>query len=127
MPIRPDYSQVTRYRAAGAELKVWARGIVIGMPLSEKELIRQIRRSARAGKWVVTGIGDDCAVLRVPPGHELLVTTDFPPRADRRICLINSFSLSGMPITIPRSHTLSAQAGRAIAGNMRVIWPDGHS
>jgi thiamine-monophosphate kinase len=50
---------------------------VIGMPLSEKKLIRQIRRSARAGKWVVTGIGDDCAVLRVPPGHELLVTTDF--------------------------------------------------
>jgi thiamine-monophosphate kinase len=50
---------------------------VIGMPLSEKKFIRQIRRSARAGKWVVTGIGDDCAVLRVPPGHELLVTTDF--------------------------------------------------
>src|ERR1700726_3684 len=47
------------------------------MLLSEKELIRQIRRSARAGKSLVTGIGDDCAVLRVPPGHELLVTTDF--------------------------------------------------
>jgi thiamine-monophosphate kinase len=53
------------------------RGIVIGMPLSEKELIRQIRRSVRGGKSVVTGIGDDCAVLRVPPGHEVLVTTDF--------------------------------------------------
>jgi len=26
---------------------------------------------------VVTGIGDDCAVLRPPSGHELLVTTDF--------------------------------------------------
>lgn len=26
---------------------------------------------------VITGIGDDCAVLRLPPGHELLVTTDF--------------------------------------------------
>jgi thiamine-monophosphate kinase len=26
---------------------------------------------------VVAGIGDDCAVLRVPPGHDLLVTTDF--------------------------------------------------
>ena len=26
---------------------------------------------------VITGIGDDCAVLRVPRGHELLVTTDF--------------------------------------------------
>jgi thiamine-monophosphate kinase len=47
------------------------------MPLGEKMLIRQIRRSARAGKSVVTGIGDDCAVLRVPPGHEVLVTTDF--------------------------------------------------
>ena len=26
---------------------------------------------------MVTGIGDDCAVLRIPVGHELLVTTDF--------------------------------------------------
>ena len=26
---------------------------------------------------VLTGIGDDCAVLRVPAGHELLATTDF--------------------------------------------------
>jgi thiamine-monophosphate kinase len=50
---------------------------VIDMPLAEKKLIQQIRRSARGGKSVVTGIGDDCAVLRVPPGHELLVTTDF--------------------------------------------------
>jgi thiamine-monophosphate kinase len=25
----------------------------------------------------VAGIGDDCAVLRLPPGHETLVTTDF--------------------------------------------------
>ena len=47
------------------------------MPLAEKKLIQQIRRSARGGKSVVIGIGDDCAVLRVPPGHELLVTTDF--------------------------------------------------
>lgn len=50
---------------------------MIGMPLCEKKLIKQIRRSARGGKSVVTGIGDDCAVLSVPPGHELLVTTDF--------------------------------------------------
>ncbi len=64
------------------------------MPLSEKALIARIRRlaeaastgsagkcarptrAARASK-VRTGIGDDCAVLRMPPGHELLVTTDF--------------------------------------------------
>ena len=47
------------------------------MPLGERKLIQQIRRSAGGGKSVVTGIGDDCAVLHVPPGHELLVTTDF--------------------------------------------------
>jgi len=45
--------------------------------MSEKKLIRHIRRLARASASVVTGIGDDCAVLRLPPGHELLVTTDF--------------------------------------------------
>jgi len=50
---------------------------VIGMLFGEQKLIQQIRRSARGGESVVTGIGDDCAVLRVPPGHELLVTTDF--------------------------------------------------
>src|SRR5271157_5878686 len=47
------------------------------MPLSEKKLIQQIRRSASGGESVVTGIGDDCAVLSIPRGHELLVTTDF--------------------------------------------------
>lgn len=50
------------------------------MPLGEKKLIQHIRRLARGGSHVtdmVTGIGDDCAVLRVPAGHELLVTTDF--------------------------------------------------
>ncbi len=49
------------------------------MPLSEKKLINQIRRMARArgSHSVRTGIGDDCAVLRVPPGNDLLVTTDF--------------------------------------------------
>src|SRR5271155_3016332 len=45
--------------------------------MSEKRLIEQIRRLALGEPSVVTGIGDDCAVLRVPPGHELLVTTDF--------------------------------------------------
>ena len=49
----------------------------MGMPLSEKKLIQQIRRMARGGESVLTGIGDDCAVLRLPPGLDLLVTTDF--------------------------------------------------
>jgi thiamine-monophosphate kinase len=54
---------------------------VVGMPpvkkMSEKRLIERIRRLASGGPSLVAGIGDDCAVLRVPPGHDLLVTTDF--------------------------------------------------
>jgi thiamine-monophosphate kinase len=49
------------------------------VPLSERRLIERIR--ARAGRGssaaLVRGVGDDCAVLRPPAGHELLVTTDF--------------------------------------------------
>jgi thiamine-monophosphate kinase len=51
------------------------------VPLPEKALIAEIRRtlaSRRArGSNVITGIGDDCAVLRFAPGDETLVTTDF--------------------------------------------------
>jgi thiamine-monophosphate kinase len=47
------------------------------VPLAEKALIDRIRRQAAKGVAVMAGIGDDCAVLRLPPGHEALVTTDF--------------------------------------------------
>ena len=47
------------------------------MPVSEKTLIAHIRRQARSGRGVATGIGDDCAVLRLPTAREALVTTDF--------------------------------------------------
>lgn len=66
---------------------------VDAVPVAEKALIAQIRRLAArcasqnlAGKSVRTtrsnpaimaGIGDDCAVLRLPSGRESLVTTDF--------------------------------------------------
>ncbi|MDR3735151.1 MAG: thiamine-phosphate kinase [Acidobacteriaceae bacterium] len=45
----------------------------------ELEMIAGIRRAAGRGgaaRGIRVGIGDDCAVLRVPRGHELLVTTD---------------------------------------------------
>ena len=35
------------------------------------------RTSALSSTAVRLGIGDDCAILKPPPGHELLVTTDF--------------------------------------------------
>ena len=48
------------------------------MQKGELEIIAGIRRAARGKNPAVRlGIGDDCAILRVPRGHELLVTTDF--------------------------------------------------
>jgi len=47
------------------------------VPFAEKALIEQLRRRARRGGHLVRlGIGDDCAILRIAPGCELLVTTD---------------------------------------------------
>ena len=73
---------------------------VCAVPLPEKTLIAQIRRIAggdlrrqadklapsgaegtvrppRKNSPILTGIGDDCAVLRLLPGRDCLVTTDF--------------------------------------------------
>ena len=46
------------------------------MPLKEKALIARVRRQTVGSRNVIAGIGDDCAVLRIPAGHEALVTTD---------------------------------------------------
>ena len=60
--------------------------IVDRVPLPEKALIAEIRgmaglsRSGRRGRRsraILAGIGDDCAVLRAPAGHDSLITTDF--------------------------------------------------
>jgi thiamine-monophosphate kinase len=40
-------------------------------------LISRIRGRATRRRGVATGIGDDCAVLQIPPGNQALVTTDF--------------------------------------------------
>src|SRR5579872_2774503 len=52
------------------------------MALPERQLIERIRRRsalaspAGLNRGTVLGIGDDCALLQVPPGRQLLVTTD---------------------------------------------------
>ncbi len=107
-------------------------GILIGMPLGEKKLIQQIRRLARGGSSVVTGIGDDCAVLRIPPGDELLVTTDFTienvhfrrewhsPEFVGRRCLTRGLSDIAAMGGEPRAAFLSL----AVAGDVPQKWVD---
>jgi thiamine-monophosphate kinase len=105
---------------------------VIVMPLGEKKLIQQIRRSARGGESVVTGIGDDCAVLSVPPGHELLVTTDFTiekvhfrrdwhrPELVGRRCLTRGLS----DIAAMGGELLAAFLSLAVASDVPQKWVD---
>lgn len=66
--------------------------------------ISSIRRRAGRSPVVRTGIGDDCAVVRPPRGHEVLVTTDFsleqvhfrldwhPPESAGHRCLARGLS-----------------------------------
>ena len=51
--------------------------IRLALPQSEKSLIARIRRISGTSQGIALGIGDDAAILRIPPGHEMLVTTDF--------------------------------------------------
>jgi thiamine-monophosphate kinase len=58
------------------------------VPGGEFQLIERIRARARGRDDVVLGIGDDAALLRVPEGHELVLSTDtlvagvhFPPES----------------------------------------------
>ena len=82
---------------------------------------------------MMTGIGDDCAVLRIPAGHELLVTTDFsienvhfrrdwhPPHLVGRRCLTRGLSDIAAMGGEPRAAFLSL----AVAGNVPSRWVDG--
>src|SRR5437868_1222438 len=50
--------------------------LVCAVPLPEKALIQRIRAQTLRTRKIRIGIGDDCSVVRIPPGHEVLVTTD---------------------------------------------------
>jgi len=86
------------------------------VPLPEKELIRRIHDWAAKRSGPGLGIGDDCAVLPIPRGHEVLVTTDFslenvhfkrvwhPPESVGHRCLARGLSdiaaMGGEPLAV---------------------------
>ena len=92
--------------------------MVAAVPLGEKALIARLRRQIKSGSRgkILTGIGDDCAVLRLAPGHEMLVTTDFslegvhfrrdwhPPESIGHRCLARGLSdiaaMGGEPVAV---------------------------
>jgi thiamine-monophosphate kinase len=115
------------------------------VPVAEKLLIAQIRRlatgrgpsknrarTARGSPAIIAGIGDDCAVLRLPPGRESLVTTDFslegihfrrdwePPESVGQRCLARGLSdiaaMGGDPVAAFLSLALPRNLPQAWVG-----------
>lgn len=111
------------------------------MPLPEKALIAQIRRMAASSTRgrriggscaILTGIGDDCAVLRLLAGRDFLVTTDFtlegihfrrdwhPPESVGHRCLARGLSdiaaMGGEPAAIFLSLALPRDLPQAWVG-----------
>jgi thiamine-monophosphate kinase len=98
---------------------------------SERSLIRQIRRMAASSsnRSVKAGIGDDCAILRLRPGFDLLVTTDLclenvhfrrgwhPPAVVGHCCLTRGLSdiaaMGGEPLACFLSLGLPADLPQA--------------
>ena len=102
------------------------------MPLAEKLLISRIRTRAIRRKRIAAGIGDDCAILQIPAGHQALVTTDFslegihfrrewhPPEVVGYRCLARGLSdiaaMGGTPV--------AAFLSLALPQNLRQPWVD---
>jgi thiamine-monophosphate kinase len=118
------------------------------LPSSEKALISQIKIAAAArakqghsyryalspkSGRVVTGIGDDCAVLRLPANHDLLTTTDFslenvhfrrawhPPESVGHRCLARGLS----DIAAMGGEPMAACLSLALPAKLPQAWVDG--
>lgn len=107
------------------------------VPLPEKALIARIRRMAASsrrarGSNIVAGIGDDCAVLRLFPESDSLITTDFtlegihfrrdwhPPESVGHRCLTRGLSdiaaMGGEPVAAFLSLALPRDLPQAWVG-----------
>jgi thiamine-monophosphate kinase len=102
------------------------------VPLAEKALIARIRAQTRRHPAIPVGIGDDCAVLRIPSGHEALLTTDFsledvhfrrnwhPPEVVGHRCLTRGLS----DIAAMGGEPLAAFLSLAVPAQLPQTWVD---
>src|SRR5438477_11828210 len=128
--------------------------IVVVVPLPEKALIQRIARRAwtygsSAGSrgrdtiqtvgfrpgvaGLLRGIGDDCALLRLPHNHDALVTTDFslegihfrrewhPPESVGHRCLTRGLS----DIAAMGGEPIAAFLSLALPSKLSQTWVDG--
>ncbi len=104
------------------------------VPLPERALIRRLREQVAKGPagFLGIGIGDDCAVVSVPGGHQALVTTDFslenihfrrawhPPESVGHRCLARGLS----DIAAMGGRPLAAFLSLALPRNLPQSWVD---
>jgi thiamine-monophosphate kinase len=109
------------------------------LPLPERQLISRLRRAVQAPvargqrNGIVAGIGDDCSILRLPAGHEALVTTDFslegvhfrrewhPPESVGHRCLTRGLS----DIAAMGGEPIAAFLSLALPSKLSQTWVDG--
>jgi thiamine-monophosphate kinase len=109
------------------------------LPLPERQLISRLRRAAQASvshgqrKKIVAGIGDDCSILRLPAGHDALLTTDFslegvhfrrewhPPESVGHRCLTRGLS----DIAAMGGEPIAAFLSLALPPKLPQAWVDG--
>ncbi|MGA8490089.1 MAG: thiamine-phosphate kinase [Terriglobales bacterium] len=102
------------------------------MPLAEKLLILRIRERTVRRRGIAAGIGDDCAILQIPAGHQTLVTTDFslegihfrrewhPPEVVGHRCLTRGLS----DIAAMGGNPVAAFLSLALPQDLRQVWVD---
>ena len=112
--------------ATGGERHYILLGMIDGKKMGELQLIQRIRSGAASRNGAVRlGIGDDCAVLRVPAGCEMVVTTDLSlevrhfrrdwhtPQSAGHRCLARGLS------------DIAAMGGRPLAAFLSIALPKG--
>src|SRR5438105_12693254 len=123
-------------RPRGPETRLHPDSYIVdrALPLAERALLKHIRqRLGKRSRAVISGVGDDCAVLGVPPGHNALVTTDFslenihfrrqwhPPESVGHRCLARGLSDIAAMGGIPVAAFLSLALPRGISQ----VWVNG--
>ncbi len=96
-------------------------------PDSEFSLIDWIRQRSAAADCVPLGIGDDCAILKVTPGENLLVTTDMLMEGRHFRLDEHGAEAVGYKALAVNLSDIAAMAGRPRAAVVAVALPRGRA
>jgi thiamine-monophosphate kinase len=139
MPSQPISPSVPSKPSPAGEFAALPKGELAGVPRGELGWIERIRQraaiAARGSGALRLGIGDDCAILAPPRGHEIVLTTDMslegrhfrrdwhPPAAVGHRALARGLSDLAAMGARPLAAFLSLAIPRAVAAE--ATWVEG--